>query len=88
VLCGQQKGSLQPFPRPEPLLFLPSSSCVDPIPDPLLLRKSGSAENRTPTSGSVARSSGRKESISGFKAYSNKKVIVLTYYRYPKDVGE
>jgi hypothetical protein len=30
---------------------------VDPVPDPLLLRKSGSAENRTRTSGSVARNS-------------------------------
>jgi hypothetical protein len=28
---------------------------VDPVPDPLLLRKSGSARNRTRTSGSVAR---------------------------------
>jgi hypothetical protein len=28
---------------------------VDPIPDTLLLRKSGSAGNRTQTSGSVAR---------------------------------
>jgi hypothetical protein len=28
---------------------------VDPVPDPLLLRKSGNAENRTRTSGSVAR---------------------------------
>jgi hypothetical protein len=27
---------------------------VDPVPDPLLLRKSGSAGNRTQTSGSVA----------------------------------
>jgi hypothetical protein len=30
---------------------------VDPVPDPLLLRKSGSARNRTQTSGSVARNS-------------------------------
>jgi hypothetical protein len=30
---------------------------VDPVPDPLLLRKSGSAENQTRTSGSVARKS-------------------------------
>jgi hypothetical protein len=30
---------------------------VDPVPDPLLLRKSGSAGNRTRTSGSVARNS-------------------------------
>jgi hypothetical protein len=28
---------------------------VDPVPDPLLLRKSGSAGNRTRTSGSVTR---------------------------------
>jgi hypothetical protein len=26
---------------------------VDPVPDPLILRKFGMAENRTPTSGSV-----------------------------------
>jgi hypothetical protein len=30
---------------------------VDPVPDPLLLRESGSAGNRTQTSGSVARKS-------------------------------
>jgi hypothetical protein len=30
---------------------------VDPVPDPLLLRKSGSAGNLTRTSGSVARNS-------------------------------
>jgi hypothetical protein len=30
---------------------------VGPVPDPLLLRKSGSAGNRTRTSGSVARNS-------------------------------
>jgi hypothetical protein len=30
---------------------------VDPVPNPLLLRKSGSARNRTRTSGSVARNS-------------------------------
>jgi hypothetical protein len=30
---------------------------VDPVPDPLLLRKSGSAGNRTKISGSVARNS-------------------------------
>jgi hypothetical protein len=31
---------------------------VDPVPDPLLVRKYGDAENRTQTSGSVARNSG------------------------------
>jgi hypothetical protein len=34
-----------------------SRGWVDPVPDPLLLRKSGSTENRTRTSGSVARNS-------------------------------
>jgi hypothetical protein len=34
-----------------------SGDRVDPVPDPLLLRKSGSAKNRTRTSGSVARNS-------------------------------
>jgi hypothetical protein len=29
---------------------------VDTVPEPLLVRKSGSAENRTRTSGSIARS--------------------------------
>jgi hypothetical protein len=32
-----------------------SRGWVHPVPDPLLLRKSGKAENRTPTSGYVAR---------------------------------
>jgi hypothetical protein len=35
-----------------------SRGWVDPVPDPLLLRKSGSIGNRTRTSGSVARNSG------------------------------
>jgi hypothetical protein len=30
---------------------------VNPVPDPLLLRKSGSARNRIRTSGSIARNS-------------------------------
>jgi hypothetical protein len=33
---------------------------VDPVPDPLILRKSGSAGNRTRTSGSVARNSAQE----------------------------
>jgi hypothetical protein len=33
---------------------------VDPVPDPLHLRKSGSAENQTLTSGSVGRNSDHK----------------------------
>jgi hypothetical protein len=34
-----------------------SRGCVNPVPDPLLLRISGSYRNRTRTSGSVARNS-------------------------------
>jgi hypothetical protein len=64
VSRGQRSGSSRlysRFSRLEPLLFLPSSSSIvltrlsDPIPDELLLRKSGRARNRTQTSGSVAR---------------------------------
>jgi hypothetical protein len=49
------------FSRQEPLLFhqvapqLYSRGWVDPVPDPLLLRKSDIARNRTWTSGSVDR---------------------------------
>jgi hypothetical protein len=63
VTRGQHDEFLQPYSRlsrPEQLLFLSSSSSVvlvDPIPDSLLLRKSGSTGNRTRTPGSVARNS-------------------------------
>jgi hypothetical protein len=66
VLRGQRDGSLRPNFRlsiPEPLLFLPTRYSVilmrlsGPVPDLLLLRKSGSAGNRTRTSGSAARNS-------------------------------
>jgi hypothetical protein len=64
----QRDGYLRPYSRlsrQEPQLFLSSSSqlhtrgSVDPVPDPLLLSKSGSAGNRTQTSGSgsIARNS-------------------------------
>jgi hypothetical protein len=58
---GQRHESLRPYSRlsrPQPLLFLPGSSSVvltrlsGPVPHSLLLRKSGSAGNRTRTSGS------------------------------------
>jgi hypothetical protein len=39
---------------------LDSRGWVDPVPDPLLLRKSGSAGNPTRTSGSVARKPSRR----------------------------
>jgi hypothetical protein len=66
VICRRSNGSLRPyyrFSRPEQLLFHSSSSSVvfsrlsDPVPDPLVLRKSGSVGNRTRTSGPVARKS-------------------------------
>jgi hypothetical protein len=56
VSCCQRYGSPRPYSRPskpETLLFFPSSSSVvltrlsGPVPDPLLLRKSGSSGNRT-----------------------------------------
>jgi hypothetical protein len=66
VSRGQRDGSLRPYSRlsrPEQLLFHSSSSSIvltrlsGPVPDPLLLRISGSAGNLTRTSGSVARNS-------------------------------
>jgi hypothetical protein len=60
--CGHRDGSLRPyyrFSRPDfffqvaPQLY--SRGWVDPVPDQLLLRKSGSAGNWNRTSGSVAR---------------------------------
>jgi hypothetical protein len=63
---GSAEDPLQSYSRisrPEPLFFfqvapqLYSRVWVDPVPGPLLLRKSGSASNRTRTSGSVARNS-------------------------------
>jgi hypothetical protein len=43
------------FSKVVPQLY--SRGLVDPVPDPLLLRESGSAGNRTRTSESVARNS-------------------------------
>jgi hypothetical protein len=70
---GKRDGSLRPYfwlSRPELLLILSSRSpqlysrgCVDPVPDPLLLRKSGSAGNQTRTSGSVARNHYTTEAV-------------------------
>jgi hypothetical protein len=61
---GKREGSLRPYFRfsgPESLLFfqvasqLYSQGWVDPVPDPLFLRKSGIAGNRTRASGSVVK---------------------------------
>jgi hypothetical protein len=71
VPYGQRDGSLRPysrFSRQEPLLFyqvapqLYSWGWVDTVPDPLLFF-SGSAGNRTRTSGSVAKNSLRHENV-------------------------
>jgi hypothetical protein len=60
----QRDGSLRPYSRlyrSEPLVVfqiapqLYSRGSVNPVPDPILLRKCGSAGNRTRTSGSVVR---------------------------------
>jgi hypothetical protein len=64
--CGQHNGSLGRildfldrsryfFFQVAPQLY--SRGWVDPVPDPLLLRKSGRARNRTQTCGSVAKNS-------------------------------
>jgi hypothetical protein len=53
-------GHILGFSRSEPLLFLRSSCSIvltrlsGPVPDPVTVRKSGSAGNRTQTAGSVA----------------------------------
>jgi hypothetical protein len=49
---------------------------VDPVPEPLLLRKSGRAENRTRTSGSVARNSDHRGGRNNDKIVSN----ITQYY--------
>jgi hypothetical protein len=63
---GQLDGSLQLYSRFldwgryfsfQVAAQLYSRGSVDPVPDPLLLRKSGSVGTRTRTSGSVARNS-------------------------------
>jgi hypothetical protein len=54
-ILGFQDRSCYFFFQVAPQLY--SREWVNPVPDPLLLRKSGSAGNRTWTSGSVARNS-------------------------------
>jgi hypothetical protein len=44
---------------------------VDPVPDPLLLRKTGSAGNRTRSSGSVASNSDHKATEAVYKEISS-----------------
>jgi hypothetical protein len=67
----QRDGSLLPYSRisrPWPLLLLSSSSSIvlysrgwaNPVPDPLLVRKSASAGNRTRTTGPHRRSWGHR----------------------------
>jgi hypothetical protein len=55
---------------------------VDPVPDPLLLRKSGSARNRTWTSGSVAESL-----ISGPQRRSVSQLFILVVRKYTSNTS-
>jgi hypothetical protein len=60
---------------------------VDPVPDPVLLRKSGTAWNRTRSSGSVARDSGLVVRVPGYRSrdYLFKFATLLKYeIRSPK----
>jgi hypothetical protein len=50
---------------------------VDPVPDPILLRNSGSAGNRTLTSGSVARNSDHQTTESVNLTFHSKNLIGL-----------
>jgi hypothetical protein len=53
---------------------------VDPVPDPLLFRKSGSVGNRTQTSGSVARNSDHRGGILVHNVEINFIKILLTFH--------
>jgi hypothetical protein len=52
---------------------------VDPVPDPLLLRKSGSAENRTRTSGSVAMNSEHQTTEEVFRVTVESRIVTSLY---------
>jgi hypothetical protein len=54
---------------------------IDPVPDPLLLRKSGNAGNRTRTSGSVARNSDHRGGRSIF-SYGKALLLLLLLLLY------
>jgi hypothetical protein len=60
-----------------PQLF--SQGWVDPVPDPLLHRKSGSAGNRTWTFGYVARNSDQKDGLYLINQYENFVVYIIFY---------
>jgi hypothetical protein len=53
---------------------------VDPIPDPLVLRKSGSTENPTRTSGSIARNSDHYTTEAVGIVHSRTQVMVFFYF--------
>jgi hypothetical protein len=65
--------------------FLPSSSSISvtrlngPVPEPQLLRKSGSAGNRTRTSGSVAKNSDTRPQGRSPKMYYLSSVTVTFF---------
>jgi hypothetical protein len=51
---------------------------VDPVPDPLLLRKSGSTGNRTRTSGSVERNTGHRDGPPiGYMNYKKEVTVIF-----------
>jgi hypothetical protein len=58
---------------------------VDPVPDPLLLTKSGSAGNRTRTSGSLARSSDH-QTTEAVSRIHNPTIKLNTTQKYRTDV--
>jgi hypothetical protein len=85
VLRGQRGGSIWPhsrFYRPEPLLFLPCRSSI--VLTRLLLRKSGSAGNRTRSSGSVARNPDHQTTQAAVRYIKllMSIEIILFYWRY------
>jgi hypothetical protein len=55
---------------------------VDPVPDPLLLRKSGSARNRTRASGSVARNPDHQTREAVWEEIY--KIIIIIKYNFIK----
>jgi hypothetical protein len=54
---------------------------VNPVPDPLLLRNSGSAGNRTRTSGSLARNSDHRGGQLHYSCYCQGPLILFCLYK-------
>jgi hypothetical protein len=84
VSRGERDGSLRPFYRPDPLLFLPSSSSAilhlnlsytEPRSRPPLLRKSGSA-------GNFLRIAAVTRSIEFDRGYGVIIIIIIIFYLF------